>query len=61
MKVIQGVRTFLTALSDVYDEAVNTINQYLKDRNNGVLADRVLAEIRLDSFEGVKDLCVKYD
>ena len=50
MKVIQGVRTFLTALSDVYDEAVNRINQYLKDRNNGVLADRVLDEIRLDSF-----------
>ena len=51
MKVIQGVRTFLTSLSDVYDEAVNRINQYLKDRNNGVLADRVLDEIRLDSFE----------
>ena len=52
MKVIQGVRTFLTALSYVYGEAVNRINQYLKGKNNGVLSDRVLSELRLDSFEG---------
>ena len=56
MKVIHGVRTFLKALSDVYDEAVTRINQYLKDRNNGVLADGVLGELRLDSFEGSERL-----
>ena len=34
MKVIQELKTFLTALFYVYDEAVNRIKQYLKDRNN---------------------------
>ena len=42
------VRTYevMAALNEVKNEAIDRINQYLRDRNNGISPDKIVAEYK---------------
>ncbi len=41
-----GTYEVVSALNEVKNEAINRINQYLRDRNNGISTDLIIGEYK---------------